>query len=46
MLAAARMAEEFELLPVFVAPLDDAPEVIDLPDDTELLAYIGIDRAN
>lgn len=44
--AAARMAEEFELLPVFIAPLADAPDVIDLPDDTELLAYIGIDRAN
>jgi cytoskeletal protein RodZ len=44
--AAARMAEEFELLPVFVAPLADAPAVVDLPDDTELLAYIGTDRAN
>ncbi len=44
--AADRMAEEFELLPVFVAPLEDAPEVVGLPDDTELLAYVGIDRAN
>ena len=44
--AAARMAEEFELLPVFVAPLADAPAVVDLPDYTELIAYIGTDRAN
>lgn len=43
--AAARMAEEYELLPVFVAPLADAPAVIDLPENTELLAYIGPDRA-
>lgn len=44
--AAARTAEELDLLPLFVAPLADAPDVIDLADDTELLAYIGIDRAN
>lgn len=43
--AAARMAEEFELLPVFIAPLAEAPAVIDLPPDAELLAYIGLDRA-
>ncbi len=43
--AALRLADDLDLLSVFVAPLADAPEVIDLPDDTELLAYIGIDRA-
>ena len=42
--AALRLADDLDLLPVFVAPLADAPEVIDLPDDTQLLAYIGIDR--
>ena len=44
--AALRMADDLELLPEFVAPLDEAPEAVDLAADTELLAYIGIDRAN
>ena len=43
--AALRMAEDLALLPEFVAPLDDAPAVADLPADTELLVYIGRDRA-
>jgi hypothetical protein len=43
--AALRLAEDLELLPDFVAPLSEAPEVLDLPADVELLAYIGIDRA-
>jgi cytoskeletal protein RodZ len=43
--AAARMAQEYDLLPVFIAPLADAPAVFDLPAATELLAYIGADRA-
>jgi len=43
--AALRLAEDLALLPEFVAPLDDAPAVADLPDDVELLAYIGRDRA-
>ena len=43
--AAVRMADDLELLPEFVAPLADAPDVIQLPDDAQLLAYIGIDRA-
>jgi hypothetical protein len=43
--AAVRMAGDLELLPEFVAPLADAPVVIELPDDVQLLAYIGIDRA-
>ena len=44
--AAVRMAEDLDLLPEFVQPLEDAPEVVDLDPDVELLAYIGIDRAN
>jgi hypothetical protein len=43
--AALRLAEDLDLLPEFVAPLDDAPSVADLPDDVELLVYIGRDRA-
>lgn len=43
--AALRMADDLELLPDFVAPIEDAPNVADLPADTELLAYIGRDRA-
>lgn len=43
--AAARLADDLDLLPEFVAPLADAPPVIDLPDDVQLLAYIGLDRA-
>jgi hypothetical protein len=43
--AAARLADDLDLLADFVAPLADAPEVLDLPDGVELLAYIGIDRA-
>jgi hypothetical protein len=42
---ALRLAEDLELLPDFVAPLIDAPEVLDLPEDVQLLAYIGLDRA-
>jgi hypothetical protein len=43
--AALRLAEELDLLAEFVGPLDDAPAVADLPDDVELLVYIGRDRA-
>jgi len=43
--AALRMAEDLNLLPDFVAPIEDAPGVADLPADTELLSYIGRDRA-
>lgn len=43
--AAVRLADDLDLLPEFVAPLADAPEVIDLPTDVQLLAYIGLDRA-
>lgn len=43
--AALRMADDLELLPEFIAPLDEAPEVPNLPDDTQLLAYVGVDRA-
>jgi cytoskeletal protein RodZ len=43
--AALRLAEELDLLDVFVAPLEEAPAVADLPDDVELLVYVGVDRA-
>jgi hypothetical protein len=43
--AAARMADDLDLLPEFVAPLADLPAVTDLPADVELVAYIGRDRA-
>ena len=43
--AAARLADDLELLPDFVGPIEDAPTVSELPADAELLAYIGIDRA-
>lgn len=42
---ALRMANDLQLLPEFVAPLTDAPEVLSLPADLQLLAYIGVDRA-
>ncbi len=44
--AAARMADDLDLLPEFIVPLAEAPEAVDLAVDTELLAYIGVDRAN
>jgi hypothetical protein len=43
--AALRLAEDLDLLAEFVGPLEDAPAVADLPADTELLVYIGRDRA-
>ncbi len=43
--AALRLAADLDLLPDFVAPIEDAPEIIDLPGDIELVAYIGLDRA-
>ena len=43
--AALRLAEDLDVIADFVAPLSDAPEVLDLPADAELLAYIGIDRS-
>jgi len=42
--AALRLAEDMALLPEFVAPLAEAPEVLALPDDVQLLAYVGLDR--
>ena len=42
--AAQRLAADLDLLPDFVAPFDQAPEVLDLPADAQLVAYIGIDR--
>jgi hypothetical protein len=43
--AALRLADDLELLPLFVAPIAAMPPVIDLPADAELVAYIGSDRA-
>jgi hypothetical protein len=43
--AAVRMAADLDLLPEFVGPLAEAPEVLSLPADAQLVAYIGLDRA-
>jgi hypothetical protein len=43
--AALRLADDLDLLPFYVAPIEAIPTVIDLPDDVELVAYIGLDRA-
>ncbi len=43
--AALRLAEDLDLLAEFVAPLEDAPAVVDLPDDADLLVYVGRDRS-
>ena len=41
--AAARMAAELDLLPEFIAPIDEMPEVPDVPL-LQLVAYVGTDR--
>ena len=43
--AALRMADDLDLPPESVAPIEDSPSVADLPADIELLVYIGRDRA-
>jgi len=43
--AALRMADDLDLLPEFVAPIEGSPTVADLPAEIELLVYIGRDRA-
>ena len=43
--AALRLAEDLDLLPEFVAPLDEMPSIADLPATVGLVAYIGRDRA-
>lgn len=43
--SAARMAEDLELLPEFIAPLAQAPQVLDQPDAFDIMVYIGEDRA-
>lgn len=43
--SALRLAEDLDLLPDFVAPIEDAPNVTDLPDEFDLLVYIGLDRS-
>lgn len=43
--AALRLADDLDLLPEFVAPIEDAPVVVDLPPDgTQLVVYVGRDR--
>jgi hypothetical protein len=42
---AARLAEELALLPEFVVPIGEAPDVVELPDGVQLLVYVGTDRA-
>jgi len=41
--AAARMATDLDLLPKFIAPVAEAPLVVDL-GLVHLLAYVGLDR--
>ena len=43
--AGLRLAEDLDLLPFYVAPIEVVPTVIQLPDDVDLVAYIGLDRA-
>ena len=43
--AALRLADDLEVLDVFIGTIDNAPAVAELPDDVELLVYIGTDRA-
>ena len=43
--AALRMADDLDLPPESVAPIEDSPSVADLPADIQLLVYIGRDRA-
>jgi len=43
--AALRMADDLDLPPEFVAPVEGSPTVADLPADIQLLVYIGRDRA-
>ena len=43
--AALRMADDLDLPPESVAPIEDSPSVTGLPADIELLVYVGRDRA-
>jgi hypothetical protein len=43
--AALRLADDLDLLPDFVAPIEAMPSVIELPAGIDLVAYIGLDRA-
>lgn len=43
--AADRLADDLDLAPEFVTPLEDVPSVPDLPAGIELVVYIGRDRA-
>jgi hypothetical protein len=43
--AALRLAADLDLLPFFVAPIAVMPTVTELPEDVELVVYIGLDRA-
>ena len=43
--AALRMADDSDLPPESVAPIEDSPSDADLPADIELLVYVGCDCA-
>ena len=43
--AALRLADDLDVVPELVGSIEDAPNVTDLPDDFELLVYIGLDRS-
>lgn len=42
---ALRLAGELELLDQFIGPIETAPVVVELPEETQLLVYTGLDRA-
>ena len=43
--AALRLADDLDVVAELVGSIEDAPNVVDLPDDFELLVYIGLDRS-
>jgi len=43
--AALRLADDLDVVAELVGSIEDAPNVTDLPDDFELLVYIGLDRS-
>ena len=42
---AAEIAEALDLLPDFIAPIGESPQVQDLPDAVDVIVYVGIDRS-
>ena len=43
--AALRLADDLDVVDELVGSIEDAPNVTELPDDFELLVYIGLDRS-